>query len=105
MSLDKKTGLALGFGIGAVIALAFFGISWLMNRPNVIKTQVLTEPPKSTPIASPADTTTNVTNVEIPIGSPSNDNLVNKITPTQQDMVNDIENRLKKLYGTPTATP
>ncbi|MDD3487734.1 MAG: hypothetical protein PHF35_05195 [Candidatus Moranbacteria bacterium] len=113
MALDKKSGLALGFGIGAVIALGYFGITWLINRPEVVKTQSLTEPPSSTPVSSPADTTTDNTVVQIPQGEPSEDNLVNVITPTQQEMVDDIGESLKQLYGpssplpsaSPTASP
>lgn len=98
MNLNRNTGLALGFGIGIVIAAIFFGVTWLTkNSGNLLKTQALQTDNESvvpvvtvTPVA-PSDTATKEN---------SNDTLINRMAPTKDDVVNDIQKNLQQLYGT-----
>lgn len=101
MNQNRTSGLALGFGIGIVIAGAIFGISWVTkNFSGSIKTQAIqSEEPVAT--ASPAT-------IEQPINTQpeqdinSQDNLVNRLAPAKEDVVEDIQNNLQELYGTKT---
>jgi len=99
MALNRNTGLALGFGIGIVIASVFFGTSWLMkNGGNLLKTQAL----QSTPTPSAKTTTKPVqvsTTEPVVPTSNTNDTIINRMAPSQDDVINDIQKNLQDLYG------
>ena len=99
MALNRNSGLALGFGIGIIIAAVFFGTSWMMkNGGNLLKTQAL----QSTPIPSAKATTRpTIEPVTVPVVSTTNpnDTIVNRMAPSQDDVINDIQKNLQELYG------
>jgi hypothetical protein len=104
MALNRNTGLALGFGIGIVIASVFFGTSWMMkNGGNLLKTQALqSTPTPSAPstVAEPIEYTTTV-----PVASTDNpsDTIVNRMAPSQDEVIQDIGKNIQELYGSDKA--
>lgn len=99
MAFTRNSGLALGFGIGIIIAGVFFGLSWLTkNSGDLLKTQALQETVASVaPTLPPTQVTIN-TPAPTPVGS-SNDNIVNRLAPPQDDVINGIQQNLQQLYG------
>jgi len=97
MTLNRNTGLALGFGIGIVIAAVIFGTSWIIkNGGNILKTQTLQN---TTPVSEPVNP--EPLNVSVP-STPtpaSTDTLMNRLVPTQENVVSDIQTNLQELYG------
>jgi len=98
MALNRNTGLALGFGIGIVIAAVFFGTSWMMkNGGNLLKTQALQN---TTPSVIP--TTKPIQQIVTAPATPTadtNDTILNRMAPSQDEVINDIQNNLQELYG------
>jgi hypothetical protein len=103
MALNRNTGLALGFGIGIVIAGGFFGTNWMMkNGGNLLKTQALQNiAPSASPTIEPIQEDI-ATPPATPTADPT-DTIVNRIapsTPSQSEVINDIQKNLQELYGT-----
>ncbi len=93
MSLNRTSGLALGFGIGILIAAVLFGTSWLMkkNNANLTRTQVLQPTTTRSPIVIPVRTPASKEN--------TGDSLVGKMAPKEEEVVADIQKSLNELYG------
>lgn len=98
MTLNRNTGLALGFGIGIVIAGGVFGVNWMMqNGGNLLKTQALQS---TTPSASPTSKPTQLVTVAPTTPAPDpTDTIVNRMVPPQNEVINDIQKNLQTLYG------
>ncbi|MDO8512844.1 MAG: hypothetical protein Q7S57_06250 [bacterium] len=97
MNLNRTSGLAFGFGIGIVIAITIFGISWITKRSSdTLKTQafqptantqtqtVPTQPPPAVVSSAPQT---------------NQDTLVNRMAPQTDKVVEDIQSSLQELYG------
>lgn len=95
MNINRTTGLAIGFGIGAIIAVVVLGASWLINNnKSSLKTQSLQKP------VSNSDTVTRTpVNETTPTQSPNQDTLLNRMVPKEDEIINDIQNNLQQIYG------
>lgn len=100
MQLNRNTGLTIGFGIGIIIAGVVFGVIWLTkNSGSLLKTQALQEnsaPATATPVAQTTTQNAPATTTETNNG----DNLVNRLAPSQADVVTGIQENIQQLYGT-----
>ena len=99
MTLNRNTGSILGFGIGIVIAGGVFGTSWMINNGgNLLKTQALqnTATPSASPTTKPVQQV--VATPSAPTANP-NDTIVNRLAPSQTEVINDIQKNLQELYG------
>jgi len=101
MTLNRNTGLALGFGIGMVISVVFFSANWLIkNDGHILKTQALQDTTSSSPTALP--TTKPIQRVVATPTAPaadSNDTITNRMSPSKDEVISDIQKNIQKLYG------
>lgn len=98
MTLNRNTGLALGFGIGIIIAAVFFGANWMFkNGGNLLKTQALQNTvPSIAPTTRPVQ---RVVTAPATLPIDPNDTIVNRMAPPQNEVINDIQKNLQELYG------
>lgn len=86
-----------GFLIGLAIAAIIFGVSWLNKNgnQNALKTQTLQQSNENqtAPLATiPART------IPVP-GENAPESLVNRLAPSEEVVIQDIQKNLQQLYG------
>lgn len=98
MTFNRISGLTLGFSIGIIIAIIAFGVYWASNNlnKNMLKTQALQEKTTSVPTITESQLLSEAS--PTPPGQQS-DSLVNRLAPSEDQVITDISDSLKQLYG------
>ena len=100
--IDRKTGTAVGFAVGALLAVLIVAIAWLQQKvsSSEIKTQALpitqedNAPEQSFPVMQTFIPVPPAATALSPQGS-----IVDRLAPSQEEVISDIEKSFNQLVG------
>ncbi len=103
-SIDRKTGTAVGFAVGIGLAVLIVAIAWLQQKvsDSQIKTQALPigQEQGLAPAPAPAAPFFPVITPPAAASAPQ-ESIVDRLAPTQEEIIGDIEKSFNQLVGGP----